>query len=224
MITTIRLTCENSNCGKIFKRRKSEHINAVRKGYTHSYCSRSCGFEANKTLSHKECLNPDCGKVFKQKSQTNNFCSISCATSVKNKNRTKTNRSPKYNCPNCGQSVKKPVKTSCSKCNILDNKTLQELKDSYSISQYHAKIRSAARLKYKGEKICAACGYKLHVDICHIIDVKDFPMETLIKEVNAHTNLIALDKRCHWEFDHGFLLLREDGNFVVAEPGLEPGK
>lgn len=33
-------------------------------------------------------------------------------------------------------------------------------------------------------------------------------------------NLVALDKRCHWEFDHGYLLL-VDGRFVAGK-GLEP--
>ncbi len=34
-----------------------------------------------------------------------------------------------------------------------------------------------------------------------------------MSEVNHISNLVALDKRCHWEFDHGYLTY-QDGTFV----------
>lgn len=58
--------------------------------------------------------------------------------------------------------------------------------------------------------MCAACGYNLHVDICHVIGVAEWPPSATLREVNAPSNLVALDKRCHWEFDHGFLDLIDD--------------
>ena len=67
---------------------------------------------------------------------------------------------------------------------------------------------------------CSACGYSLHVDICHVRDVASFPDSATVGEVNAAENLIALDKRCHWEFDHGYLVYA-DGQ-IVARSGLEP--
>ncbi|HCT81196.1 MAG TPA: hypothetical protein DGT23_32430 [Micromonosporaceae bacterium] len=47
----------------------------------------------------------------------------------------------------------------------------------------------------------------MHVDICHIKPISDFDSSATIYEVNVRTNLVALDKRCHWEFDHGYLTL-----------------
>lgn len=91
--------------------------------------------------------------------------------------------------------------------------TLGELRERYSTSQYHAKVRGHARLAFarSGRAFaCQACGYDLHVDICHIRDVGDFPPDATLNEVNALPNLLALDKRCHWEFDHGYLLLETD--------------
>ena len=58
------------------------------------------------------------------------------------------------------------------------------------------------------------------MDICHIRDVADFSPEATVAEVNDPGNLMALDKRCHWEFDHGYLIY-VDGHFVAGE-GLEP--
>jgi len=54
---------------------------------------------------------------------------------------------------------------------------------------------------------CRQCGYSLHVDICHVKDIKDFPDTALVKEMNHPDNLVALCKNHHWEFDNGFLKL-----------------
>lgn len=96
--------------------------------------------------------------------------------------------------------------------------TLAELRKRHGLLQFHAKVRGYARDVYQGPKTCAACGYDLHVDICHIRDVANFPPEATVAEVNASTNLVALDKRCHWEFDHGYLRIDGSGAFVAAVP------
>jgi hypothetical protein len=44
-------------------------------------------------------------------------------------------------------------------------------------------IRMDSRKTYKDSEKkmeCFQCGYDLHVEICHIRDVKDFPDDTLI--------------------------------------------
>jgi hypothetical protein len=89
----------------------------------------------------------------------------------------------------------------------LRDRTLGDLRGSYGTLAFHAKVRGYARAAYKGEMVCAACGYSLHVDICHIVAVADWPPTATVREVNAEDNLVALDKRCHWEFDHGYLVL-----------------
>lgn len=54
---------------------------------------------------------------------------------------------------------------------------------------------------------CKVCGYNYHVDVCHIKDLRDYPEDTLISEVNHISNLVALCKNHHWEFDTGHLEL-----------------
>lgn len=85
---------------------------------------------------------------------------------------------------------------------------MQDWKENYTLGEYHAKVRGNARQVYKllnKPKACAACGYDLHVEVCHVRDVESFPLEATLDVVNAPSNLVALDKRCHWEFDNGFL-------------------
>jgi hypothetical protein len=102
----------------------------------------------------------------------------------------------------------------------LGKRTLGELRAKLGTFAFHAKVRGLARTAYTGPRSCAACGYNLQVDICHIRDIASFPDEATLSEVNAPGNLVALDKRCHWEFDHGYLIYA-DGKFV-AGTGLEP--
>lgn len=103
----------------------------------------------------------------------------------------------------------------CDKCRSKANTrsdykslTVGELREKYSTHQYHAKIRGAARVVFRQSGLpmeCVNCGYNLHVDICHIKPVSSFPPEATIDEVNSLSNLVTLDKRCHWEFDNGYL-------------------
>jgi hypothetical protein len=58
-------------------------------------------------------------------------------------------------------------------------------------------------------KICEHCGFIHGVSVCHIKDVKDFPGDATVKEINTPDNLIALCPNCHWLFDHGLLDLLE---------------
>jgi hypothetical protein len=144
-----------------------------------------------KSFTCKQCKN----EFYRPKTGSDNrwFCSRSCSTKHNNLNRVKKIR---------------PVKVKRDRLSI----TLQELKDNYSIAQYHAKIRGIARDIYKqngGSSSCEACGYSLHIDICHIKDVQDFPLTATLAEVNAINNLCGLDKRCHWEFDNGHLKLSD---------------
>lgn len=87
------------------------------------------------------------------------------------------------------------------------SKTLEQLKNVYGLYEYHAKLRGMARSVYSGAKECYVCAYSLHVDICHIEPVASFPMTTTIDVVNSPTNLVALCRNHHWEFDHGYLEL-----------------
>lgn len=63
-------------------------------------------------------------------------------------------------------------------------------------------LKLDGRLKVCQEK---GCSYDLHVDVCHIKDVADFPDSALVSEINDPSNLAYLCKNHHWELDHGHL-------------------
>jgi predicted restriction endonuclease len=69
----------------------------------------------------------------------------------------------------------------------------------YNTVRHHAR---KAALKFPQE--CSNCGYRLHVDVCHIKAIKDFHEETLISEINSLQNLTLLCKNHHWELDNGY--------------------
>jgi predicted restriction endonuclease len=54
---------------------------------------------------------------------------------------------------------------------------------------------------------CQNCNYDKHVELAHIKDIADFPVTTLIREVNDPINILVLCPNCHWEFDYGDLKL-----------------
>lgn len=69
-------------------------------------------------------------------------------------------------------------------------------------------VRAKARKAYKEAGFpmkCAVCGYSAHVDIAHIKGIRQHTNDTKIFEINKLTNLVALCKNHHWEFDNGFL-------------------
>lgn len=206
------LTCEQ--CGRAYERRTAEINQAHKRGQQSRFCSRECawaGRGARREVIHSSCRK--CGKDFSRLSNGKReralFCSRECAGTARNPD------SPEWYgqvCALCG-GPKSWNGRRCQTCRrtpeqaAIGARTLGELRAQYNVNQYHAKIRGLARDLYKGPKRCAACGYGLHVDICHIRDVASFPMDATLAEVNAPGNLIALDKRCHWEFDHGYLEL-----------------
>lgn len=139
------------------------------------------------------------------------FCSNDHANKAR-RNRNASGLTPCAVCPSCGgrrsDSRKDSLCRSCKKgieSARIAALTLAELRSSLSISQYHAKIRGWARAAYTGPMQCLSCGYSLHVDVCHVRDVSDFPKASTIGEVNAPENLVALCKNHHWEFDNGHL-------------------
>lgn len=210
---TITLKC--NHCQKEFERLEKDHRNNVKRGRKNVFCSPNCRSLSKRHTIDKtlNCLN--CKKQFKYNSIEQKFCSRSCAAIKNNSLKSKK----VYNCTICNETIFGKAKY----CSICKRKkrfgersidyteiTLQNLKDRYGTMQYHAKIRGYARSIYKlsGKPMqCYNCGYSLHVDICHIRDVQDYPMNSYVSEVNNIDNLIALDKRCHWEFDHGHLFI-----------------
>ena len=183
---TIHLRC--SLCQALFERKKSLHDVSLRRGQTDIFCSRSCSYASRKVSRKLTC--PVCKEQVLQKETGQKFCSTACS----NKARAKP------------QPTKPPKSV---RLGMLDSSmTLGELRAAYTTLQYHSKLRMDARRRYDQSgkpKACANCGYDLHVEVCHIRDLKTFEMSSTIGEVNSPDNLIALDPRCHWEFDNGLL-------------------
>lgn len=159
------------------------------------------------------CPNP---VVSRHKDQV--FCSLSCSTAYANKHGLKR-VAKTFPCAGCGKDMGRARSERCLECRTAfqDEKvgaqTLQELRSSYSISQYHAKIRGYSRAAYSRSgrsMVCQACGYDVHVDVCHIEELKSFPPTATIAEVNAIDNLVALCRNHHWELDNGYLRLSHD--------------
>lgn len=65
--------------------------------------------------------------------------------------------------------------------------------------------RSARRvyLESNPELVCAHCGINDEevIDIAHVKAICEFPLITLLGEINQISNLLALCKNCHWKFD-----------------------
>ena len=143
------------------------------------------------------------------------FCNKSCAASFNNKNfpkRSKTKRclgcmnlvaSCRKYCPECISQKKHFNGTP-----ITPDRTIQSMITKGQNQNRYNHIRQHSR-KMIGEvqKLCCVCGYSNHVEVCHIRDISDFPIEATLGEVNSLENLTLLCPNHHWEFDNGFLEL-----------------
>lgn len=151
------------------------------------------------------------------------FCSRSCSASFTNRSKPKRKATEKF-CLRCEKSlgfIPYTVSGSgiCDDCKITKPRNVDwDLETKASLrgmgnSNYGGRfpyIRVLSRKNYinSGKDMkCKICEYDLHVDVCHIKDVQDFPDDALIREINHIDNLVALCKNHHWEFDNGYLSL-----------------
>lgn len=175
------------------------------------------------------CLN--CNQLFDKslseiRRSPNHFCNRNCAAACNNKGR---RRHPVIfrTCTKCSQTFlyipKNRNRKRCSECSRIylnsdriRRMTLAELWSQPSVKGKHpswrnSHIRLMNRLWNADllKKPCAVCGYKLHVELCHIRAISDFPESTLIEEVNHPSNVIQLCPNHHWELDNGYLKLQD---------------
>ena len=138
------------------------------------------------------------------------FCSRSCAASFNNKI---PKRKLAHTCSDCLKIIHRGTKR-CRECagkfqnRLWRNKELGELKKGNAKNYGYPMIRNDSRNTYikSGKAMsCVVCEYDLHVDICHIKDIKSYALDTPIYIINDINNLIALCKNHHWEFDSGYL-------------------
>ena len=170
------------------------------------YCN-FCGKPVQRTLS--EIARNTTGRF---------YCSSACAASVNNCAAVKRKR--RKSCRRCGSLILSNV-TYCALCypakHYLTGKTLAAAVGNRKDANRYTGIRGNARKAFFASdrpKCCAVCGYDKHIEVCHVRDISEFPMDTLISVVNSLDNLVALCPNHHWEFDHGYL--------VLGPAGLEP--
>jgi len=155
--------------------------------------------------------------------ETNNprFCSRSCAAKKTNKESIKRKKSKKCKCGTFILSNRK----NCATCKGMETEaikdlTLEDYQNSMSAvgkhpSWKHAQIRQFCRYWNKELKKLPCqrknCAYSLHVELCHVRAIADFPPTTTLREVNDPKNIRVLCPNCHWEFDN-FVIDLEDLN------------
>lgn len=146
------------------------------------FCSRSCSavytnvhFPKKQASVKKTCLFKDCSESWLIRDNPNRYCSKH-SREERNKNQT-----------------------------IGDYKTelrAAGLHPSWGNSVLRQKCRAANAFR---PQVCQVCGYKRHVEHCHIKPVSSFPPEALLSDINAPSNVYILCRNHHWEFDHGKL-------------------
>lgn len=130
------------------------------------------------------------GNQLKPSKSGHRFCSLSCANKYFGQKRAKP---------------KKPRKLRGFQ--LIKNWTIKEYCGVHKGANRYNQIRQLSRTIMKGFKVCKACNYDKHVEICHIKPISEFDENTKIEVVNAKENLVALCPNCHWELDHGLLKL-----------------
>lgn len=77
---------------------------------------------------------------------------------------------------------------------------------------WRGSIQKTARRVYESSdrpKQCAVCGYDKTYEVAHIKSVSEFGSDDLVSDINSVDNLIALCPNHHWEFDHGYLDVKD---------------
>lgn len=204
-------------CGCAFERRTASVRLSMSRGQESFYCSGKCHAGTRKSPDRAKGTCAGCGADFERRSSGNSdklmFCSRRCSALASSAGRRRSD----LVC-SCGNQKRRESK-SCRRCRLLapGKRTIGELRDRHGTWKFHSVVRQHARAAYDGPKACLACGYDLHVDICHLRPVADFSLDATLDDVNALDNLVALDKRCHWELDHGLLLMVE-GRLIRVTP------
>jgi len=149
------------------------------------------------------------------------FCCKSCANALNGKLHPKRKIAKK--CSRCDNIVRNYRSLLCEDCyqnhlsnqkEALLNNTLFEYSERECIKKLHSSskhvhIRQLARSWFKdlSSLPCANCGYKKHVELCHIKPIHSFSLDSKLKDVNSYENLIQLCPNCHWEFDNDNLIV-----------------
>jgi 5-methylcytosine-specific restriction endonuclease McrA len=121
-------------------------------------------------------------------------------------------------CPSCGKTAIFKESNSCRACahgnrmGAFKESTLESMEASLAVrgkhpSWLHVQVRNSARTQHKDltRGACACCGYSKHVEICHVKPISRHSKQATLGEINDRTNVVALCRNCHWEFDTGLI-------------------
>ena len=150
------------------------------------------------------CSNPKCSIKFESTTANNIYCSAVCQ---QRHAQFKWRERSKKPCPQCGKKITGRANL-CHGCNTGGDwrtKTIGELRTKRNY-QVHSQVRDIARTIYyklNPNPACLKCGYDLHIEVAHVIAIKDFPDDTLLTVVNHPDNLKGLCRNCHWEQENG---------------------
>lgn len=137
------------------------------------------------------------------------FCSRSCAATFNNRKYPKRSKGIEWLCPECG-GEKYYQSVLCQTCRTRrhwDQALNRAIDDMFLIGNARIKysqIRTWARklMKRAGRlDKCEKCDFSLMIEVSHIKAIGDFSPETLMKEVNAQDNMMALCPNHHVEFE-----------------------
>lgn len=186
----VELKCHT--CSETFIRSASLHKSNLKRGRVLTFCKPACTAKGQvKEVPSYVCK--ACGNTFSRRKSGSEDKLLFCNTACSNFGRQRRKKP-------------KPVRAIQTRAYVWEDITLAELRAAVpSVSRYHAKLRGYSRRAYKGPSSCAACSYSTHVEIAHIVSAKTFDPSTKLSVVNAPTNLVALCRNCHWEFDNGIL-------------------
>ena len=163
-------------------------------------------------LKCKNCDNLLTKTETEYKRSNNHFCSRSCAATYNNKHINKKILTKK--CKNC-KTLIYASNVYCPECikkgrhltsnGFIENNYLSDYQHRSDSNRYRSIRDHAKKITSTRTQKCHICNYNKHVETCHIKDIKDFSLNTKIKEINNPSNLILLCSNHHWELDHKIL-------------------
>lgn len=117
-------------------------------------------------------------------------------------------------CTVCHLTKIKHNSTMCVSCraqarSLGDLKLEEVIYNNLHKSSAFSLVRSRARALYKDKILngCQICGYKVHVEVCHIKPISEFSLETRLSEINQESNILILCPNHHWEFDNNIICI-----------------
>ena len=180
-MSTIERNCEI--CGVLFQ----APIKAINQGFG-KCCSRKCGgIAAGRKNTQEKIPNTSCARC---------GTAIYRAEARRKKTKSKLHFCNK-DCKTAAQRIGgiKEIMPSHYGTSIYRNLTKEQLIQQKGFQRANANIRTNSARLYNMSSLpkhCVYCGYDTHYEVCHIRAVSEFPPQTLISDINALTNLVAL--------------------------------